>query len=137
MGCNPPKIKHNVISRDKPKEGTNTIALELENRGLPVKRVKKDGPTKGDVAASETKAGMLQRLIDWHDDATKNNSGNFGKPGGDIPKTTAFDGGKKGRKWMKLGDGSAGGNDGGNGNDEGNNHGNNSNNGGGGGNNGA
>ena len=117
--CNPPRIKHNVISREKPAEVVGTIALELENRGLPVKRVKKEGPTKGDVA--ESKTGMLKRLTDWHDDATKNNSGNFGKPGGDFPKTTAYDGGKKGPKWATFKKGGAGGNND-NDNDEGNCH---------------
>ena len=122
---------YNVISREKPAEVVGTIALELENRGLPVKRVKKEGATKGDVAASESKAGMLKRLIGWHDDPAQNSSGDFGKPGGDIPKTTDYDGGRKGPKWMELGSGGAGSNGGGSGDgEEGN-----SNNGGGGGNN--
>ena len=99
--CNPPKIKHNVIDRIKPAVNTDALALELENRNMKVKRVQKEGPTKGNV--TEQKGGMLKRLIEWHDDPLKNSSGGFGKPGGDIPKTTAFDGGKKGAKWAKLG----------------------------------
>ena len=66
-----------------------------------VKRVKKDGPTKGDV--TEAKGVMLKRLIAWHDNPLLNSSGRFGTPGGDIPKATAFDGGKKGPKWVGLG----------------------------------
>ena len=99
--CNPPRIKHNVIDRISPSVNTVTLALELEERGMVVKRVKKDGPTKGDV--NEAKGVMLKRLIAWHDNPLLNSSGRFGTPGGDIPKATAFDGGKKGPKWVGLG----------------------------------
>ena len=96
---NPERIDRNIIERSEEKSlSKEEIAAELENRGLGVKRAK-TGKKAGSVCGR--RADLFQQLIEWHDNPEGNSSGNFGVPGGKIPRTVPKGGGEK-RKWAGL-----------------------------------
>ena len=100
--CNPERIDRNIIGRSEETSlSKEEIAAELENRGLEVKRAK-TGKKAGSVCGTVKRADLFQQLIEWHDNRELNSSGNFGDPGGKIPRTVPKGGGEK-RKWAGLG----------------------------------
>ena len=96
---NPERIDRNIIERSEETSlSKEEIAAELESRGLGVKRAKK-GKKAGSVYGK--RADLFQQLIEWHDNQEENSSGNFGVPGGKIPRTVPK-GGREKRKWASL-----------------------------------
>ena len=99
--CNPERIDRNNIGRgEETSLSKEEIAAELENRGLEVKRAK-TGKKAGSVCGTVKRADLFQQLIEWHDNPEENSSGNFGVPGGQIPRTVPK-GGREKRKWASL-----------------------------------
>ncbi len=96
---NPERIDRDITERSEEKSlSKEEIAAELERRGLGVKRAKK-GKKAGSVCVK--RADLFQQLIEWHDNPEENSSGNFGVPGGKIPRTVPK-GGREKRKWASL-----------------------------------
>ena len=99
--CNPERIDRNIIGRSEETSlSKEEIAAELENRGLEVKRAN-TGKKEGSVCGTVKRADLFQQLIEWHDNRELNSSGNFGDPGGKIPRKVPK-GGREKRKWASL-----------------------------------
>ena len=99
--CNPERIDRNIIGRSEETSlSKEEIAAELENRGLEVKRAK-TGKKAGSVCGTVKRADLFQQLIEWHDNRELNSSGNFGDPGGKIPRKVPK-GGRGKREWASL-----------------------------------
>ena len=98
---NPERIDRNNIERSAETSlSKEEIAAELENRGLEVKRAK-TGKKAGSVCGTVKRADLFQQLIEWHDNRELNSSGNFGDPGGKIPRKVPK-GGRGKREWASL-----------------------------------
>ena len=97
----PERIDLNITERSEEKSlSKGEIAAELENRGLEVKRAK-TGKKAGSVCGTVKRADLFQQLIEWHDNRELNSSGNFGDPGGKIPRKVPK-GGRGKREWASL-----------------------------------